>query len=177
MDGRAGCDASPGRTEPWWGRCIERLGLQAVAGRPIGELSGGQQQRVFLARALAQEPHVLLMDEPFTGVDAGTQESVLALLDELQAQEVTVLVSTHDLRLARERFDLVALLNRRLVAYGTAEEVFRSEHLAEAFGGQALLVNGTLVVDQCCGHEEEMRRRGMAPHAVGDDDERSRARC
>ncbi len=159
------------------GRCIERLGLQAVAGRPIGELSGGQQQRVFLARALAQEPHVLLMDEPFTGVDAGTQESVLALLDELQAQEVTVLVSTHDLRLARERFDLVALLNRRLVAYGTAEEVFRSEHLAEAFGGQALLVNGTLVVDQCCGHEEEMRRRGMAPHAVGDDDERSRARC
>ncbi len=72
------------------GRCIERLGLQAVAGRPIGELSGGQQQRVFLARALAQEPHVLLMDEPFTGVDAGTQESVLALLDELQAQEVTV---------------------------------------------------------------------------------------
>ncbi len=60
----------------------------------------------------------------------------------------------------------MALLNRRLVAYGTAEEVFRSEHLAEAFGGQALLVNGTLVVDQCCGHEEEMRRRGMAPRTL-----------
>ncbi len=149
--------------------CIARLGLQSVAARPIGELSGGQQQRVFLARALAQEPHVLLMDEPFTGVDAATQEAVLVLLDELQSQGVTVLVSTHDLTLAAERFNLVALLNRRLVAYGTPGEVFQPEHLSQAFGGQALLVNGTMVVDQCCGHEDDMRRHGAAALTVGDD--------
>lgn len=146
-------------------RCLQRLGLESVADRSIGELSGGQQQRVFLARALAQEPHILLMDEPFTGVDAGTQEAMLVLLDELQSQEVTVLVSTHDLRLAAERFDLVALLNRRLIAFGSPAEVFRPENLAAAFGGQALFVDGTVVVDQCCGHEEEDRlcRAGGRP--------------
>ena len=82
---------------------------------------------------------------------------MLSLLDELESQEVTVLVSTHDLRLAAERFDLVALLNRRLIAFGSPAEVFRPENLAAAFGGQALFVDGTVVVDQCCGHEEEGR--------------------
>jgi len=142
--------------------CIRRLGLETVADRPIGELSGGQQQRVFLARALAQEPHVLLMDEPFTGVDIGTQETILELLDELVSQEVTVLVSTHDLNLAATRFELVVLLNRRLVAYGTAEQVFTPANLAGAFGGQALMVNGTVVVDQCCGHGEVAGHQGRA---------------
>jgi len=132
------------------GECISRLGLESVADRPIGELSGGQQQRVFLARALAQKPHVLLMDEPFTGVDIGTQEVILQLLDELATKEVTVLVSTHDLSLAAGRFELVVILNRHLVAYGTPKQVFTPENLAGAFGGQALFLNGTVVVDRCC---------------------------
>ncbi len=103
---------------------LEQMGIADLAGRGIGELSGGQQQRVFLARALAQEPHILLMDEPFTGVDATTQEATLHLLDDLSAAQVTVMVSTHDLSLASQRFDLVLLINRQLIAYGPPEQVF-----------------------------------------------------
>ena len=135
-------------------RCMRQLGLENLAGRPIGELSGGQQQRVFLARALAQQPHILLMDEPFTGIDAATQEATLRLLDELRAEKVTALVSTHDLNLAAERFDQILLLNHRLVAFGTRQQVFTTAHISAAFGGQMLAVDGALVVDQCCGHDE-----------------------
>ena len=99
-------------------RSLEQMGIAHLAEKPIGELSGGQQQRVFLARALAQEPHILLMDEPFTGVDAATQEATLGLLEQLRPAQVTVLVSTHDLNLAVQRFDRVLLLNKRLIAYG-----------------------------------------------------------
>ena len=146
---------------------LERLGLGALAGRPVAELSGGEQQRMFIARALTQEPHVLLMDEPFTGVDVATQEVIFELLDELREREVTVLVSTHDLRLASDRFELVALLNRRLVAFGEPREVLTPLTLAEAFAGQALRVNGTIVVDQCCGHE------GPGPGAATWQEQRS----
>jgi ABC-type Mn2+/Zn2+ transport system ATPase subunit len=130
---------------------LEALGLGDLAQRPIAELSGGQQQRVFLARALAQEPHVLLLDEPFTGVDAAVRESVLGVLDSLREAHVTTLVSTHDLRLASERFQLVALLNRRLIAFGPPAEVFRQENVAAAFGGGAIFLENMVVVDQCCG--------------------------
>jgi ABC-type Mn2+/Zn2+ transport system ATPase subunit len=131
---------------------LERLDIADLAHRPIGELSGGQQQRVFLARALAQEPHVLLLDEPFTGVDVSTREATLELLAGLRAREVTVLVSTHDLDLAAGRFDQVVLLNRRLIHAGPPREVFTEEHLHEAFGGQMVVVDGRMiVVDQCCG--------------------------
>jgi len=133
-------------------RSLDRLGVSDLAQRPIGELSGGQQQRVFLARALAQEPHIILLDEPFTGVDLGTKEAVLELLADLRNQSVTVLVSTHDLDLAASRFDQVVLLNRRLIAAGSPEEVFTQSHLQAAFGGQMVVVDGkVLVVDQCCG--------------------------
>jgi ABC-type Mn2+/Zn2+ transport system ATPase subunit len=131
-------------------RSLGQLGLAGMASRHIGELSGGQQQRVFLARALAQEPHILLMDEPFTGVDVATQEVVLSLLEELRVQGVTVMVSTHDLNLAASRFDQVVLLNRRLIAYGSAAQVFTAQNVAEAFGGQVLFLDGAVVVDQCC---------------------------
>jgi len=134
-------------------RSLEQLGIADLAGRPIGELSGGQQQRVFLARALAQEPHVLLLDEPFTGVDVGAKEAVLELLESLRAASITVLVSTHDMEAASQRFELVALLNRRLIAFGPPAEVFTATHIAAAFGGQALLLDGMVVIDQCCpGH-------------------------
>jgi ABC-type Mn2+/Zn2+ transport system ATPase subunit len=138
-------------------RSLEQMGIGHLAGRPIGELSGGQQQRVFLARALAQEPHILLMDEPFTGIDASTQEATLALLDQLQAQHVTAIISTHDLALAASRFDLVVLLNRRLVAYGPPEQVFTPQSLTDAFGGQVLLLpGGTAVVDRCCPADHDL---------------------
>lgn len=131
-------------------RSLEQMGIAHLANQPIGELSGGQQQRVFLARALAQEPHILLMDEPFTGVDAATQEVTLNLLEDLQAQQVTTIVSTHDLNLAARRFEHVLLLNRRVIAYGTPEQVFTPQHIGLAFGGQALFLEGVVVVDECC---------------------------
>lgn len=131
---------------------LQRLGLSELTKRPIGELSGGQQQRVFLARALAQEPHVLLLDEPFTGVDVSTQEATFELLAELRKRDVTVLVSTHDLDMAAGRFDQVVLLNGRLISSGAPREVFTEQNLSEAFGGQMVVVDGkSIVVDQCCG--------------------------
>ncbi|HQG54780.1 MAG TPA: metal ABC transporter ATP-binding protein [Thermoleophilia bacterium] len=134
-------------------QALDRLGLSDLASRPIGELSGGQQQRVFLARAIAQEPHVLLLDEPFTGVDVRAREMVLDLLQSMRARDVTVLVSTHDMETAARRFDLVALLNHRLIAYGAPDHVFTPPHIAAAFGGQALFLDGMVVIDQCCpGH-------------------------
>jgi manganese/iron transport system ATP-binding protein len=137
-------------------KSLEQMGIADMADRSIGELSGGQQQRVFLARALAQEPHIFLMDEPFTGVDATTQTATLALLDHLRQQQVTVLISTHDLNLAASRFDAVLLLNRRLIAFGEPKSVFTPENLAQAFGSQLLkLPDGLVLVDDCCPPDEE----------------------
>jgi ABC-type Mn2+/Zn2+ transport system ATPase subunit len=149
-------------------RCLDELGIAALAGRAIGELSGGQQQRVFLARALAQEPHVLLLDEPFTGVDVNAKEAILVLLARLREEHITVLVSTHDMQTAAQRFELVALLNRQLVAYGPPRDVFTPEHIGTAFGGQALYLDGMVVIDQCCpGHvgDGEAHRHSHEPHA------------
>jgi ABC-type Mn2+/Zn2+ transport system ATPase subunit len=149
-------------------RCLDELGIAELGKRAIGELSGGQQQRVFLARALAQEPHVLLLDEPFTGVDVGAREALLSLLQRLRGRGITVLVSTHDMETAAQRFELVALLNGRLIAYGPPPEVFTPEHLSEAFGGQALFLDGMVVIDQCCpGHvgDGEEHRHSHEPHA------------
>jgi len=139
-------------------RCLEQVGMTAFAGRQIGELSGGQQQRVFIARALAQNASILLMDEPFSGVDVPSQEAILEILDGLRRQGVTVLVSTHDLNLAVERFDRLALLNHRLIAYGPARGVITPASLAAAYGGQALWrgEDYALVVGDigCCGEGE-----------------------
>ncbi len=136
-------------------QCLQQVGMLGYASHQIGELSGGQQQRVFIARALAQEATILLMDEPFTGVDAPSQEAILEILDRLHGQGVTVLVSTHDLNLAVERFDRLALLNQQLIAYGPPQLVVTPETLAAAYGGQALwkgedyaMVLGDI---DCCG--------------------------
>lgn len=132
-------------------RSLEEMGIADLAERSISDLSGGQQQRVFLARALAQNPHILLMDEPFTGVDVTTQEATLRLLDTLRERQVTTLISTHDLNLAASRFDLVLLLNKGLVAYGEPKQVLKQENLARAFGSALLVTeNGALLVDECC---------------------------
>jgi ABC-type Mn2+/Zn2+ transport system ATPase subunit len=137
-------------------RSLSEMGISNLAGHSISDLSGGQQQRVFLARALAQDPHILLMDEPFTGVDVTTQEATLALLDHLRERQVTVLISTHDLNLAASRFDAVLLLNRRVLAYGKPDEVMQQETLAKAFGSSLLVMqDGAMLVDECCPPDEE----------------------
>lgn len=136
-------------------RSLDEMGISSLASSSISDLSGGQQQRVFLARALAQEPHILLMDEPFTGVDIRTQEATIALLDRLRERKVTAIISTHDLNLAATQFDAVLLLNKKLVAYGDAGEVLRQENLLKAFGSSLLVMEtGTMLVDECCNGDE-----------------------
>ncbi len=130
---------------------LAQMGIANLSAQPIGDLSGGQQQRVFLARALAQEPHILLMDEPFTGVDASTQDATFNLLDQLRDAQVTVMVSTHDLNLAATKFDLVLLIHHRLIACGEPARVFTHDILAQAFGKNTMFLNGNqIVVDDCC---------------------------
>jgi len=104
--------------------------------RQIGELSGGQKKRVFLARALAQESKVMLLDEPFTGVDVKTENSIIALLRELRKAGYVILVSTHNLGSVPEFCDQVVLINRTVLAHGPTQDVFTQENLARAFSGR-----------------------------------------
>jgi manganese/zinc/iron transport system ATP- binding protein len=115
--------------------------MSAFAKRQIGNLSGGQQQRVFLARALAQDSQIYLMDEPFVGVDAATETAIVALLEELRARGRLVLVVHHDLDSARQYFDSILLLNMRVVAYGPTEQVFTSELLRKTYGGRLTILS------------------------------------
>jgi ABC-type Mn2+/Zn2+ transport system ATPase subunit len=137
-------------------RSMQQMAIGDLAERPIGELSGGQQRRVFLARALAQEPHILLMDEPFNGVDAATQETTMELLNRLRSDQVTVLLSTHDLNLAALCFDQVMLLNRQLVGYGPADQVLTADTISATFGGQVFWLGGRgsggemIAASHCC---------------------------
>ncbi|MGC9520865.1 MAG: zinc ABC transporter ATP-binding protein AztA [Anaerolineae bacterium] len=137
--------------------CLRTVGLDDLADRQISELSGGQQQRMFIARALAQEAQLVLMDEPLNGLDVSAQERILEILDDLQAQGVTVMVATHDLSQAADYFDRVMLLNRDLLGIGSASEVFTSGNLRRAYGGHLRLVetdDGLMVLnDTCCGGE------------------------
>lgn len=110
------------------------VGLAALARRPIADLSGGEQQRMFIARALAQEAGLLLLDEPLAGLDAPTQEGILALLGELAAHGITTLVAIHELGLAAAHFPLVLLLNRRRIGFGPPEAVFTPDRLKQAYG-------------------------------------------
>ncbi len=114
---------------------LERVGMSAFKDRQIGELSGGQKKRVFLARALAQDGRIILLDEPFTGVDVTTEESIIELLRGLRAEGRIILVSTHNLGSVPEFCDHVILVNRTVLASGPLEEVFTEDNLARAFGG------------------------------------------
>jgi ABC-type Mn2+/Zn2+ transport system ATPase subunit len=125
---------------------IDALGIEHLSARRFGELSGGERQRTLLAQAAAQDPELLLLDEPFTGVDAPTGEAVRQLLARWREQGRTTLVATHDLASAARDYDLVLCLNRRVVAFGPAAETVTEEVLAETFSGRVLRV-GDLVVD------------------------------
>jgi manganese/iron transport system ATP-binding protein len=114
---------------------LERVGMTAYAKRQIGELSGGQKKRVFLARALAQEGEVILLDEPFTGVDVTTEEAIVALLKGLRAEGRVMLVSTHNLGSVPEFCDRAVLIKGTILAHGPTQEVFNRANLERAFGG------------------------------------------
>ncbi len=132
---------------PWWrnpGRkdrhivaeALEMVRMADFRHRQIGQLSGGQQQRVFMARALAQGSEILLLDEPFAGVDAATERALLDVLSQAKAQGRTLVVVHHDLTTAAEYFDKLALLKQRLYAYGTPEQVLREDLLSEVYEGK-----------------------------------------
>jgi len=121
-------------------QCLEKVGMAEFAKRQISQLSGGQQQRVFLARALAQQTRVYLMDEPFAGVDASTERAIVTLLRDLREQGSTVIVVHHDLQTVPEYFDQVLLLNLRAVAFGPVREVFTQENLHKTYGGRLHLL-------------------------------------
>lgn len=117
-------------------KCLEKVGIGHLAGRQISQLSGGQQQRVFLARALAQEASLYLMDEPFSAVDAATEVAIVTLLKELKESGKTCVVVHHDLATVSRYFDYLVLLNMRVVAYGPVSSTFTHENLHKTYGGK-----------------------------------------
>lgn len=116
--------------------CLSRVGMEEFEARQIGQLSGGQQQRVFLARALAQNADLYLLDEPFAGVDAATERAIVTVLKGLKAEGRTVIVVHHDLSTVRDYFDDVWLISTRKIAEGPVEEVFLEDNLRATYGGR-----------------------------------------
>jgi manganese/iron transport system ATP-binding protein len=114
---------------------LARVQASHLAHKQIGELSGGQQQRIFIARALAQEAELLLLDEPLAGLDMPSQEAIFDILNNVRADGVTVLLATHDLGLAAEQFDHILLLNQKIIAYDVPTAVLTTDHLLQAYGG------------------------------------------
>jgi manganese/iron transport system ATP-binding protein len=133
---------------------LETVEITDLAKRQIGQLSGGQQQRMFIARALAQEAELMLMDEPLTGLDTPAQEGLLDLLDTLKDKNVTVMVATHDLDQAARHFERILLLNHRLISFGPPAQVLHTDNLLQAYGGRLRSINGNgvITIDE---HEEE----------------------
>jgi manganese/iron transport system ATP-binding protein len=115
---------------------LARVGMTEFRERQIGELSGGQKKRVFLARARAQEGQVILLDEPFTGVDVTTEDQIVRLLMELRDEGRVMLISTHNLGSVPEYCDRAVLIDRRVLASGPTEQVFTQANLEKAFGGK-----------------------------------------
>lgn len=143
-------------------QALETVNMAGLGDRQISQLSGGQQQRMFIARAMAQEAEIMLMDEPLTGLDVTSQEDILHILDNLRTKRVTVLVALHDLKLAAEHFDAVMLLNHRLIGLGAPRDVFTETQMAQAYGSHRVpssLANGgsswLAMDDGCCSEGDE----------------------
>ena len=122
-------------------KCLHKVGMEHLAKRQIAQLSGGQQQRVFLARALAQEAQLYLMDEPFVGVDAATEKTIIDLLKAMAREGKTIIVVHHDLQSASNYFDWSILLNMRVVAAGPTPEVLTPNLLQETYGGKLTVLS------------------------------------
>ena len=131
--------------------CLDRVGMADFADRQIGQLSGGQQQRVFLARALAQDADLYLLDEPFAGVDAATERAIIEVLKALKAERKAVVCVHHDLATVRSYFDHVFLINVRKIAEGPVDEAFTPDTLHATYGGRL-----------ATGHIEELAAAGAS---------------
>jgi ABC-type Mn2+/Zn2+ transport system ATPase subunit len=131
---------------------LARVGLESLGKRQIGELSGGQRRRAFIARALAQEADMLLLDEPMSGVDVDGQAAIMTVLDTLNADGLTILMTTHDLDLAFRRFGKVMALKRRLVAFGVPDEVYTPDALEQVYDRVLMTRTGggrmTMLIDE-----------------------------
>ncbi|KAB8145624.1 metal ABC transporter ATP-binding protein [Chloroflexia bacterium SDU3-3] len=123
-------------------RALDAVGMADLAQRHIADLSGGQQQRVFLARALAQQADLLLLDEPFVGIDTATERVIFGVLDRLRDEGRTVVVATHDLTSLVRHFDRAALIHHTVVASGSPAQVLQPDLLAGAYGGPLALFHG-----------------------------------
>ncbi len=141
--GQLGWFKRPGKEEKRLAfQCLEKVGMADFVNRQISQLSGGQQQRVFIARAFMQDAPIYLMDEPFAGVDATTEKSIIELLRELKQNNKTVICVHHDLQTLKEYFDWVMLLNIRRIALGSVTTVLTPENLRGAYGGRAAFLAG-----------------------------------
>jgi ABC-type Mn2+/Zn2+ transport system ATPase subunit len=134
---------------------LELVGMAALADRQIGRLSGGQRRRVFLARALAAEPDLFLLDEPVTGIDTTTQEDIMDILEEQARMGRTVVATTHDLMCAAERFQRVVAINGTVVAHGPSSLVLDRDLLARTYGGHILVLDeATVALDDAHHHDQ-----------------------
>lgn len=121
--------------------CLKKVGMEAFAHRQISQLSGGQQQRTFLARSLAQQADIYFMDEPFAGVDAATEKTIINLMRNMTQNQKTVMVVHHDLHSVSQYFDWVIMLNTRLVAFGPTHTTFTQKNLHETYGGKLTILS------------------------------------
>jgi len=139
--GRLGLFNNPRKADVESARlALAEVGMADRAESQIGELSGGQQQRVFVARALSQDPKLMLLDEPIAGVDATSQHAMFTLLEDRQRRGMTIVASTHDLSCVATWFDKVLCLNHRVIAFGTPAEVLNDETLSQTYGSHVLVI-------------------------------------
>lgn len=158
-------------------QALTRVGMTDFRKRQIGELSGGQRKRVFLARALAQDGQVILLDEPFTGVDVQTEEAIIRLLHELRDEGRVMLVSTHNLGSVPEFCDQVVLVKGTVLNYGPTEETFTRENLEIAFGGvlRHFVLGGADLHDDADGRQVTILTDDERPMVIYDDRTRKAA--
>jgi ABC-type Mn2+/Zn2+ transport system ATPase subunit len=121
---------------------LARLGLEGLGHRHISQFSGGQQQRIFLARAMVQDPEIVLLDEPFTGVDVNNRGVFHGAIQEFAARGITVLIATHELAEVQATTDMLMCLNRRMVAFGPTSTTYTPANLRATFGGQVAVFEG-----------------------------------
>ncbi|GFE63665.1 manganese/iron ABC transporter ATP-binding protein [Litoreibacter roseus] len=153
---------------------LKRVGMDPYRHRQIGELSGGQKKRVFLARALAQDSRVILLDEPFTGVDVQTEDEIIALLRDMRDEGRVMLVSTHNLGSVPEFCDRTILIKGTVLAYGPTEEIFTRKNLELAFGGvlRHFVMGGDELHDDDDGRELTVISDDERPFVIYEDKEK-----
>jgi len=156
-------------------RALNRVGMTDFKDRQIGELSGGQRKRVFLARALAQKSKIILLDEPFTGVDVKTETAIIKLLGEMRKEGKVMLVSTHNLGSVPEFCDRTILIKETILAYGKTENTFTRQNLELAFGGvlRHFVLSGTDLHDDDDRREVRVISDDERPFVLYDSDKKS----